>query len=315
MFELAGIFILLTGALQEEPPLPQAMAVMGDSISEGMFSGFSLEHPPTNGQVLSIFFLAATTSESRRIEVFRKRYAQPEHSWAGGNDVSDLVTSHLERLRSVNPHIKSYNFAVSGDESKHISAQADRLLQTEREQNVNMNYVTILIGANDFVREKIENVTSPLVFAANLEATLRKLLVANPRRYIYLVGMPDILKVFRESENFELKILSTYIKCSEVRKKVYGNLVIFRIEDTELMNKLDILIRQYQDSSYSVAERLRTEFPDAKIIAMQSGASSQPFKALSVDCFHPSEWGQAEMAEVTWKAGFWPSIDPDKSRP
>ena len=40
----------------EEPervPLPQAVGVLGDSISEGMMSEFSIERPPTLSQALT----------------------------------------------------------------------------------------------------------------------------------------------------------------------------------------------------------------------------------------------------------------------
>lgn len=310
MLELAGAFVLLLGASQGEAPLPRAMAVLGDSISEGMFSGFSLEHPPTTGQVLAILQLAATTSGASRMEAFRKKYAKPERSWATGTSVSDLVTSHLERLRSENPKTAGFNFAVSGNESKNLPEQVDALLKTESDQKAKIDYVTVLIGANDFNHEKLEEITPPLVYAANLEAAFRRLLAANPNRSLFVVGIPDVLKVFRESENFELVILGKRYTCDEIRKEVYGDLIVFKSKDQVVMDKLATMFRQYRDATVRIVERLQEDFPQARIKTSQDPMNpTQVFKALSVDCFHPSEWGQAELAELSWKAGFWPFLD------
>ena len=58
-----------------------------------------------------------------------------------------------------------------------------------------------------------------------------------------------------------------------------------------------------------MVNRLQEEFPSAHLKTIQNLRSKQLTKKLvSVDCFHPSEWGQAELAEKTWLAGFWPNL-------
>jgi hypothetical protein len=293
----------------ERIPLPSAMGVLGDSISEALLSEFSLERPPTFGQMLGMVNAAIRFSGLDRLNVFRKKYAKHQHSWATGDDESDIVLSHLERLRSLKSGIKGYNFAVSGAVTADLMGQVDDLLFTERTENVILDYLTVLLGANDLSSDSLEGMVSPLAYERNIERSLRRVLKANPHRAVLLVGLPHIHKVFEDSQKLTAyKVLGKKLSCSKMRELIYGRMIMFNPKSPNY-DATKITLEMYRNALVQVARHLAEEFPAAHIRAIHDyDAPSLAKKTLSLDCFHPSLWGQALLAEVTWAYGFWPEL-------
>jgi lysophospholipase L1-like esterase len=293
-------------------PIPKAMAALGDSLTEAMLSDFSLEDHPNPWQILHIITLAnsAPAEGSDRISSFRKFYASPNHSWATGEDESDIIASHFERLKVVNPQLKVSNYAVSGSESCEIKNQIDRLLEDEQKSGIRFDYITMLVGANDLRRENVEDMTSPVNYVGEIENNVRRLLDAEPDRRIFLVGLPDIFTVFEKSAKLVGYHVPLYTwNCSELRELIYGPLAIFRPQNPEAYEASKNVFRLYQKGVEALVVRLQDEYPLALIKTAQNYDSPRAIKkSLSIDCFHPSFWGQAQLAEVTWKKSFWPDL-------
>ncbi len=291
--------------------LPNAVGVMGDSISEAMLVEFSLEHPPTTKQLIKMM-KRTEDSEDKTIENFRHHYAKPHHSWATGDDHTDMVQSHFERIASLKSGVQSYNFSVSGSRVVDLIPQADELLATEARDNVVIDYILILIGANDLKREKIEEVTTPMAYEAGIEAQLRKILTKNPHRSILLVGLPDIHEVFELSNNLKvMKILTKTYRCKEVRETIYGDSVIFNKNNIESYEASKMIKKMYEQANDSIALKLSAEFPQANLRSIKDYRSpAKVVKTLATDCFHPSLWGQAIISEVTWGLSFWGDLTP-----
>lgn len=302
------VCLLPLSLMADEVSLPHAMAALGDSMTEGMLTDFSIERPPNLAQV--VYIIGGASDHDQRFEFFRKHYAKPAHSWAAGNDDTDIVYSHFERLKKLQPQITMQNFAVSGAESKDLSDQVDRLLLSERESGVYFDYVTLMIGANDLGRERVEDFVSPMVYQKNIESQLRRLLDENRDRRILLVGLPPVHDVFEASAPFKAySVFGKSILCGEMRKMVYGPMALFKPEVSDAYETSKTIFALYQIAVQSAADQLQQDFPTAKIKAVvnyKGGKTSK--KTLSVDCFHPSVWGQAELAEVTWRRGFWASV-------
>lgn len=112
---LTALLIAGCSAPSDTPRLPDAIAVLGDSISRA-----------TN--VLD--------------DTFGDR---PIHSYATGADGNDTVMSHFERLRALDPalDIVAFNDARAGARMSELVAQA----QTAKRQSA--QYVVVLLGAND----------------------------------------------------------------------------------------------------------------------------------------------------------------------
>lgn len=318
IFIVAGIasVVFSSQGIAEErvPPLPSAMAALGDSLSEALFADFSIETPPTFGQLFEMMTLgnAARTAE-KALNIFRARFAVKQHSWSTGDDDADLVESHFKRLRIKNPKIRSYNFAVSGSKSKDIPGQVDELLRFERSQKVSIDYITLMIGANDLAVETIGSSISSLQFIGPIERALRKLLDANPDRAILLVGLPNVFRVFESTHSLNaLNILGNDIKCGDMRTAVYGKTILFDSNDPDYP-AVQKLYRQYEVGVRALSERLQADYPSAYLKTAQNyDFDLSSIKTLAVDCFHPSVWGHAVIAEFTWKLGFWPNLVTDE---
>jgi len=299
----------------EEYPLPQAMAVLGDSISEAMLTNFSLENPPSTGDFMAMLGIALSTfSSDVRINRFRNKYANKDKSWATGLNYSNFVYSHYERLLEHDSSIKGFNFAISGHKSKDLMGQIDKFLATEENENVNIEYVALLMGANDLVAHTIDKITPALKYIANIEAGLVKILEANGNRRILIVGIPHIIDVFIESaEMHAINIFGADWNCHKMRTTLYGDEATFQIDDLGLMMQVKNILVQYHNGLENMILRLKNDFVNADFILYRDYDMIQNVeKSLSVDCFHPSELGQAELAEKTWENGFYSSLR-DKS--
>lgn len=304
------------GELYAEPsvPIPSSMAVLGDSVSEGMLAGFSLEKRPTMAQLAQLYWISTENDPIKRRDEYRKNFARKDMSWATGDNSRDLVLSHYERLKELNPDIVAYNFAISGQESFALNEEIELLNQIEMERGAGIDYLLIMIGANDLAAETSLDITAPGAFVRNVENGVRELLDRDPNRSLYFVGLPEIHEVFETSLDYVVYDLwGDDIKCRGMRKQIYGPKTIFLPEnDIEYAYTKDVL-REYRLGLESMALRLGYEFPEARIKYIRSvGKPMNVRKALSIDCFHPSEWGQAELAEITWNAGFWPQVQSDE---
>lgn len=307
------IIVVSVGHLAaEEVSFPRAMAALGDSISEALFSDFSLEHPPTTSQIMSMLKLAkqAKDQEERRV-LFRARYAKPSHSWSTGQDESDFVLSHYERIKDFVPSLQAYNFAVSGSQSKELGSQVSALLDVENEKGIDFDYVTLMIGSNDLRGDSLEELSTPDVFLNNVGSALRRLLDANPDRRVLVVGLPSIHSIFESSSDIiALSLWTGAYTCADIREQIYGPMVIFKKENTEPYDLSKILAKQYDDGLGVLVMTIQEQYPRAALRFVRDyGLPLKQNKSLSLDCFHPSPWGQAEIAEATWNRGFWPRTE------
>ncbi len=287
------------------------MAVLGDSMSEALLAGFSLENPPSLGEVITMAAIATSNdTKEERLAAFRKLYAKETLSWATGSGANDIVLSHYERLKSAEPELVKFNFAVSGAESADLSDQLKHLFDQEQKMGKPIEYVTIFIGANDLGSEASEGITPPLEFVGNIESIARQLLERDPERFILFVGLPQILQVFEKSEKLEAyKMLGWDINCGDMRRKVYGNMTVFQPDAQAAYEQTKTVFAAYEKGIAALPERLSLEFPKSQLKAVTGYKNPLGVaKSLSIDCFHPSEWGQAALAEMTWNGGFWPEL-------
>ncbi len=315
---LICLVTLLIGVARTEaeetffPPLPQAMAVLGDSMSEGMFAEFSLEKRPSASQLATLLWITSDKDPARRMLGYRKYFARKEMSWATGHRSDDLVLSHYERLKALRPDIRAYNFAISGSETEELQGELEALFQTEETEGLNFDYVLFMMGANDLAAENASQIVPAERYLENIENAIRKLLHRNSLRAILFVGLPDVHTVFERSQDFvAYKYWYDELKCGSMRKKVYGNKSIFNPSNPVEYEATKRILQQYRLGLSDLVTRLSMEYPESALLYIQDyRLPTNIKKALSIDCFHPSEWGQAELAELTWMHGFWPQIQP-----
>jgi lysophospholipase L1-like esterase len=140
--------------------LPSSMAALGDSITAGFGSCFTLVVCGRN-------------------------------SWSTGNGNS--VDSHYKRIRDGNPAIKGHakNFAVPGARAADLAGQADAAVRAK------VAYVTILIGANDACTADVADMTTARSFRSSVDAALAKLKKGLPKARILVVSIPDLYRLWQ----------------------------------------------------------------------------------------------------------------------
>lgn len=140
--------------------LPSSMAALGDSITAGFGSCFALVVCGRN-------------------------------SWSTGTSTS--VDSHYLRIRAGNPRIRgrANNFAVPGARAAGLDDQAEQAVRAKVE------YVTVLIGANDACTDLVAEMTPTRTFRAQVDAALARLKKGLPKARVLIVSIPDLYRLWQ----------------------------------------------------------------------------------------------------------------------
>jgi len=130
--------------------LPTSMAALGDSITAGYGTCFTL-------------------------------VACSRNSWSTGGRAA--VDSHYRRIREENPAIRgnAENYAVPGAEAKDLARQADRAVAAK------VQYVTVLIGANDACADRVTGMTKTATFRDQVDTALARLKKGLPKARVLVV--------------------------------------------------------------------------------------------------------------------------------
>ena len=113
--------------------------------------------------------------------------ACPRNSWATGDGTQ--VNSHYRRILASNPAIKGHNtnLAKPGSTSADLPAQAATAAATP------VDYVSVLVGANDACRG---GMTSAGTFGANVSQALHTISGAMPNAQLLVVSIPNVFRVW-----------------------------------------------------------------------------------------------------------------------
>jgi lysophospholipase L1-like esterase len=156
--------MLLTGlagpAAAAEPPLPNSIAAIGDSISQ-----------------------------ATDVCCFYGNW--PGQSWSTGGSSWGGVTSHFERIRTANRGVTAFNDSVAGARMGDAPGQATRAVQQRAE------YVTILMGANDLCTSSPSTMTSAATFRAQFEETMRILEGLPAGSHVFVGSIPNVYRLWQ----------------------------------------------------------------------------------------------------------------------
>jgi lysophospholipase L1-like esterase len=262
---LAGIVLLGVGqpASAQTVPYPDSMASTGDSITRAF-----------NSSVIP--FVDA-----------------PWNSWSTGSN--GVVQSHYRRILAANPAIflRNFNDARSGAE------MADLPRQVELVNAQNVEYVTVLMGANDACASSEAAMTPVAEFRAQYEAALADLAAGSPQAYVYVVSIPDVYRLwalFHEDPNARLRWRLTGF-CKSMLARPASTAPADEAQRQHVRRRI---IEYNAVLADSCALYVRCHFDGNAVFDYR-------FQRKDVsrhDYFHPSREGQRVLAEVTWQAGF-----------
>jgi lysophospholipase L1-like esterase len=153
--------VLLAAALSmpaaaADPPLPDSMAAVGDSISQATSSAGSLGADA------------------------------PQNAWSTGT--SGTVNSHYLRLVAAGAPIsgQNHNRSVSGAKMGDLAGQMQTVV------SLAPDYVTVLMGGNDLCTDTVSQMTDTQVFRDQFAAAMSTLTVGSPTTSVYVVSIPNV---------------------------------------------------------------------------------------------------------------------------
>ena len=218
----------------------------------------------------------------------------PGKSWSTGSD-SDTVTSSYEHLVKLNSAISGHaaNLAVTGAKMSAGPTQAGNLPS-------DVQYVTILLGANDVCTSSPSTMTSTSTFESQFWNTLFNVHWKAPNARVFVSSIPDVYQLWSTLRGnpaarlvwASAKICQSMLSGSNTESQ--RQTVVAREKEFNT-----VLANVCGSADYSAFCRW-----DDLATYKVAFSSSQVSK---LDYFHPNESGQAVLASSTWAASYWGS--------
>jgi lysophospholipase L1-like esterase len=217
----------------------------------------------------------------------------PSASWSTGTNTT--VNSHYRRILAANPAIagRNYNFAVTGADMADLNGQAQRVVTQSVE------YVTILMGANDVCASSEAGMTPVATFRAQFQQAMTTLTTGLPGARVFVASIPDVHRlwaIYRDS--FAARTVWTLAGICQSMLANAGSNAPADVARRERVRQRNI------DYNTQLAEVCAVYFLcrfDANAVFNTQFVRSD---VSSRDYFHPSVAGQARLASVTWAATF-----------
>jgi len=265
---LAGVTLLVApgiadAAVDGAGPPPSSVASLGDSITRGFDAcGFYLD----------------CTNES----------------WSTGADPA--INSHYRRILAVNPAISGHNNndAMTGAKAADLLGQA----QTAVAQGV--QYVTVLIGANDACTSSEAAMTPVSTYRSQIDAALTTLRSGLPDAKILVVSIPDIKRLWA-IDRYNLGALTIWSMahiCQSMLANPLSNSSTDNARRDRVRQRVVDFNAQLADACAGYGSNCRYD---------GGAVFNYPFVTSQIsgwDYFHPSRSGQTVLASITYAAGY-----------
>ena len=211
----------------------------------------------------------------------------PSASWSTGTS----SYSHYRRIQTLNPAItgRSYNQALTGAD------MADLVGQVQGAVGRGVQYVTILMGANDVCASNEAGMTPVSVFRDQFAAAMASLTAGLPSARVFVSSIPDIFQLF-SLYRYDLAANSVWAIagiCQSMLAYPFSNL------PGDVARRARVRQRNI-DYNAALAEvcawYTRCRFDSNAVfntVFVRSDVTTR-------DYFHPSVNGQAKLAAITW---------------
>jgi lysophospholipase L1-like esterase len=217
----------------------------------------------------------------------------PWNSWSTGS--SSYVWSHYRRILAVNPRVflRNFNDARSGARMEDLSRQV-ALVNAQH-----VDYVTILIGANDACAANEAAMTPTATFRAQFQAAVQTLAAGSPEALVYVVSIPDVYRLWLIlHENPDAR---SRWRLTGFCRSMLANPDSTAPADEARRQRVRERIVEYNAALAGVcAAYVRCLFDGNAVFDYPF----QPKDVSTRDYFHPSREGQRVLADVSWQAGY-----------
>lgn len=215
----------------------------------------------------------------------------PQYSWSTGTDAK--VNSQYQRILAANSGISGheYNDAASGAKMSALDSQ----LKNAASQQV--EYVTVLMGANDVCTSSISTMTSTATFKSEFQQAMADFTAADPTAHIFVSSIPNIYELWSVLHNNSTaeNTWSLFGICQSMLSK----------SNTEA-NRQTVVAQEQADNQALVD--VCAGYAQCKWDGLATYNFNFPASDVStVDYFHPNINGQNDVAAISWGASYWPT--------
>jgi lysophospholipase L1-like esterase len=217
----------------------------------------------------------------------------PSNSWSTGS--SATVNSHYRRLLALNPAIagRAYNDAVSGADMADLNGQAQRAVSQ------GVEYVTVLMGANDVCASSEAAMTPTATFRTQFETAMATLTTGLPGARIYVVSIPDVYRLW---EVYRTSVTAWLVWSSAgICQSLLANPWSYSSADVARRARVRQRNIEYNTQLAEVCAAYVTCRFDGNAVFNTAFVRSD---VTTRDYFHPSLVGQAKLAAASWAAGY-----------
>jgi lysophospholipase L1-like esterase len=242
--------------------LPASMAALGDSITTGFGSCIFLDSCARN-------------------------------SWSSGDGLR--VKSHLRRIAESNKAIRGngHNLAVERARAAGLPAQAEAAVKLKVE------YVTVLIGANDVCHAGADQMTSPAAFRKEIDRALAVLGKGLPEARLLVASVPDLYRLWElgHTNSAAIRAWSRGI-CPALLANPTSTAEADAARRAAVRARVDAYNRELAGACRAYGPRCRYDGGAVH----DAGFTLNMLNVL--DYFHPDADGQSRLAEVTFPESF-----------
>lgn len=212
----------------------------------------------------------------------------PRNSWSTGDGTR--VSSHYRQITKANPAMSGHarNLAEPGATVEGLNAQVAAAVKRP------VDYVTILIGANDACRGTM---TSTEAFRERIDRALGTLKKGMPKARVLLVGVPNVYRVWEVGHT---SAVATRVWKSGTCANLLANATSTAKADVDRRAAFRDQLADYNTQLRRACSAYgsKCRFDDISRLSFDLGMLS------AIDYFHPNATGQDLLAEETYPSAF-----------
>jgi lysophospholipase L1-like esterase len=218
----------------------------------------------------------------------------PSRSFSSGNNSG--VLSHYRRILAKNPAISGRNFndGESGAKADDMPGQASAVVGR------GVEYVTILIGANDACTSSEASMTPVATFRGHIDTALATLKAGLPNARVAVISIPDIRRLWDVGRTSS-SARSTW-SLFGICQSMLANPTSTAQADVDRRNRVR---QRVIDFNTQLAQACAAYGPNCDFD--DNAVFNFPFALSHVstwDYFHPNVSGQNVLAQASYAAGF-----------
>lgn len=259
---LVQLFLVPAAGAATTEPVPGSMSALGDSITRGF-------------NACGFFF----DCDSR--------------SWSSGT--LSFVNSHYLRILARNGSMsgRNYNDARTGARMADLAGQA----QTAVSRGV--EYVTIMMGANDACTDTEAAMTTTATYRQQADAALRVISQGLPTARIFVASVPDVARLWLIGKDYgpARNAWSNFGIC----QSLLANPTSTQQADMDRRLRVRQRVIEYNQQLFQACAAVaHCVFDKGAVFNYRFN----PSQISTWDYFHPNQNGQQALADTTYRAGF-----------